>query len=172
MFPAAGFSLMMKLIHIVGRQNNGKTTLIVELIAELTRRGFRVGTLKHSSHSHELDKPGKDSYLHRTAGACPAAIAARDLMAVYLPRQPEENPFDRLGPLFEHVDLILVEGYHSGPGKKVEVWRKSVGTEPLFTGQDDIDAVITDDVVSTILPVWPRNNIAAIADNIVKELSV
>ena len=163
---------MMRLIHIVGRQNNGKTTLIVELIAELTKRGFRVGTLKHSSHTHELDRPGKDSYLHRTAGACPAAVAAKDLMAVYLPRQPEENPLDRLAPLFEHVDLVLVEGYHSGPGKKVEVWRASVGTTPLFSERNDIDAVITDDAVATRLPVWPRSGITAIADNIIKELSL
>ena len=160
----------MRLIHIVGRQNNGKTTLIVELIAELTKRGMRVGTLKHSSHTHELDRPGKDSYLHRTAGACPAAVAARDMMAVYLPRKPEENPFDQLGPLFENVDLILVEGYHSGPGKKFEVWRSSVGTTPLFTEQNDIDAVITDDAVPNLLPVWPRNNITVITDNIIKEL--
>ena len=46
----------MKLIHIVGRQNNGKTTLIVELVNEFIKRGLRIGTMKHSGHEHELDK--------------------------------------------------------------------------------------------------------------------
>lgn len=162
----------MRIIHILGRQKNGKTTLIVDLVNEFTKRGIRVGTLKHSSHSHELDKPGKDSYLHRLAGACPAAIATKDLMAVYLPKKPGENPFDKLEALFNYTDLILVEGYISGPGKKIEVWRESVGTAPLFTEQNDIESVITDDVIATTLPVWSRKDIATIADNILKLVSI
>ncbi|RJP80077.1 MAG: molybdopterin-guanine dinucleotide biosynthesis protein B [Desulfobacteraceae bacterium] len=162
----------MRIIHIIGRQKNGKTTLIVDLISEFIKRGIRVGTLKHSSHSHELDKPGKDSYLHRIAGACPAAIATKDLMAVYLPKKPGANPFDQLEILFDKTDLILVEGYISGPGKKIEVWRKSVGTAPLFMERNDIEAVITNDVIATTLPVWPRKDIADIADNIMKLVSM
>lgn len=156
----------MKLIHIVGRQRNGKTTLIVELLQEMTRRGIRVGTLKHSSHAHELDKPGKDSFLHRQAGGIPAAIATLDQIAVYLPKEPSENPLDKIGILFKDVDLILIEGYISGPGKKVEVWRSEISESPLHTEKENIEAVITDDPVETHLPVWPRKNIAALTDKI------
>jgi molybdopterin-guanine dinucleotide biosynthesis protein B len=162
----------MKMIHILGRQNNGKTTLIVDLVQEFTIRGIRVGTLKHSSHDHELDRPGKDSYLHRKAGACPAAIATKEMIAVYLPKKPEENPFDKIESLFHHIDLILVEGYLSGPWKKVEVWRKSVNTVPIFSERKDIEAVISDDDIETTLPVWPRKNIAFIADEILKMAEV
>jgi molybdopterin-guanine dinucleotide biosynthesis adapter protein len=158
----------MKIIHILGRQNNGKTTLIVDLVHELIKRDIRVGTLKHSSHEHELDRPGKDSYLHRMAGACPAAIATKNMMAVYIPRHTGENPFDKLDPLFHQTDLILVEGYLSGPGKKIEVWRKSAASAPLFLERKDIEAVISDDDIETTLPVWPRNNIAFVADQILK----
>ncbi len=77
----------MKTIHLVGRQNHGKTTLLVELIEELTRRGIRVGTIKHTSHVHELDTPGKDSFRHRQAGADPVAVVSKDLIGVYLPRE-------------------------------------------------------------------------------------
>ena len=57
----------MNRIHIVGRKNHGKTTLIVEVLAEFHRRGIRVGAIKHSAHRRELDPPGKDSYRHREA---------------------------------------------------------------------------------------------------------
>ncbi len=156
----------MKLIHIVGRQNNGKTTLIIDLLKELKARGLNVGTLKHSSHVHELDKPGKDSFLHREAGGYPAAVATKDQLAVYMTRQPEENPFNHIAPLFEKTDLVLIEGYISGPGKKVEVWRKELGTDPLVLERDDIVAVVTDDKIETDQPVWPRSDISNLADNI------
>ena len=59
----------MHRLHIIGGKNHGKTTLIVELVQELTKRNLRVGTIKHTHHRHELDVPGKDSYRHRLAGA-------------------------------------------------------------------------------------------------------
>jgi len=158
----------MKIIHIVGRQKNGKTTLIVDLIAEIIKRGISVGTLKHSSHSYELDKPGKDSFLHRKAGSIPAAIATKDQMAIFLPRKLNENPFEKMAPLFNNTDLVLVEGYVSGPGKKVEVWRKEAGTSPLISEQNNIEAIITDDFIKTDRPVWPRKDISRLADNILE----
>ncbi|MCP4022340.1 MAG: molybdopterin-guanine dinucleotide biosynthesis protein MobB, partial [Desulfobacteraceae bacterium] len=63
----------MNPFHIIGQPQSGKTTLITDIIKELTAKGAQVGSLKHSSHVHELDKPGKDSFLHRKAGASPAA---------------------------------------------------------------------------------------------------
>ncbi len=156
----------MKLIHIVGRQNNGKTTLIVELVKELNKRGLRIGTIKHSGHEHELDKPGKDSYRHRHAGGTPAAAVTANMMAIYLPRQVNENPLEKLHPFFNDVDLLIIEGFVDGPGKKIEVWREKVGTVPRVLEREDIDVVITDDNIDTQITVWPRNDIAKIADNI------
>ena len=45
----------MKRLHIIGGKNHGKTTLVVELVEEFTRRGMTVGTIKHTHHQHELD---------------------------------------------------------------------------------------------------------------------
>jgi molybdopterin-guanine dinucleotide biosynthesis protein B len=89
-------------------------------------------------------------------------------MAIFLPREPHENPFEKIAPLFNQTDLILVEGYASGPGKKVEVWRKEAGTEPLVLQQSSIEAIITDDPIKTDRPVWPRKNIVSLADHILK----
>ena len=153
-------------LQIIGHPGCGKTTLIVEIIEELVKRRFKVGTIKHSAHHHELDKPGKDSFLHREAGGYPAAVATKNQLAVYMTRQPQEDPFNDLAPLFEKTDLVLIEGYISGPGKKVEVWRKELGTTPLVLERDDIEAVVTDDKIETDRPVWPRSDISNLADHI------
>ena len=162
----------MNLIHIVGRQNNGKTTLIVALIAELKKRNIKVGTLKHSSHSHELDKPGKDSFLHRQAGADPAAVVTNNMMAVYMPVDPNKDPVEKLKPLYKGCDLIILEGNHLGKGLKIEIWRKEVGTEPIAGEQNDIKALITDDDIRIGIPVWPLKDVKIIADNIIELLDL
>ena len=76
----------MKRLHIVGRKNSGKTTLIVDLVQLLTKNGCRVGTIKHTHHHHELDTPGKDSHRHREAGAELVGVVSRSMTAVFRPR--------------------------------------------------------------------------------------
>lgn len=112
----------MNRIHIVGRKNHGKTTLVVELVREFCRRGIRVGTIKHSRHVHELDTPGKDSHRHRAAGGQPAAILTGDSVGVFLSRDGR-NEYERLEPLFADCQIVLVEGDIEAGGVKVEVWR-------------------------------------------------
>ena len=156
----------MKPIHIVGRRNHGKTTLLVELVEELTRRGVRAGTIKHSSHSHELDTPGKDSFRHRQAGASPVAIVSKDLIGVYLPRAADTDFYDCLAGMFAGCDLVLVEGHLEGPGVKIEVWRQAVGGSPLAAERDDVVAVVSDDPISLDVPVWSRKDLAGLADQV------
>lgn len=156
----------MKCIHVVGRRNHGKTTLLVELLEEFSRRGVRTGTIKHSSHSHELDTPGKDSFRHRRAGANPTAIVSKDLIGVYLPRQPGADFYDCLAGMFTGCDLVLVEGHLDGPGVKIEVWREAVGGPPLATERGDVAAVVSDDPLSLDVPVWPRSDVAKLADRL------
>jgi molybdopterin-guanine dinucleotide biosynthesis protein B len=157
----------MKLVHIIGRKNNGKTTLIVELIQELKQRGVTVGTLKHSGHEHELDTPGKDSYRHHAAGGNPAVVMTRNQVAIYLTRDPQDDFLEKLGPLYSATDVVLVEGYINGPGKKIEVWRQEVGTAPLVHEREDIVAVVTNDTLDIDLPILPRDDITGLAKFII-----
>lgn len=154
----------MKLVHIIGRQDHGKTTLVRELIAELTRRGIRIGSIKHSSHTHELDSPGKDSHAHRAAGANPAVIMAANLTAAFIAPAPGEDMYARVAPLFAACDLVLVEGDSDGPGEKIEVWREGQGGAPIAAGRGGIAAVVTDDPAGVAIPVIRRGDIAAVAD--------
>ncbi|MBN1653070.1 MAG: molybdopterin-guanine dinucleotide biosynthesis protein B [Deltaproteobacteria bacterium] len=155
-------------IHIVGRRHHGKTTLIARLIPRFSSRGIRVGTIKHSSHFHELDTEGKATYQHREAGASPVAAITRGLSAVYLHDLSDQDCYDKLMPLFDDCDLLLIEGDLERKGVKVEVWRKGLNTAPLASERTDIRAVITDDPVDLAVPVWPRADLDCIADRLLE----
>lgn len=156
----------MKALHIVGHKQSGKTTLVVDLIRELTGRGVRVGTLKNCGHEHELDAPGKDSFKHREAGAWPVAISAPNMMALYVPNNGDANPYEYFRASFGDCDLLLIEGGIDGPGPKLEVWRTVVEKAPKATGRDDVCGIVSDDPVEIDLPVYPRKDVAALADRV------
>lgn len=160
----------MKRLHIVGRKNSGKTTLIVELVSYLRSQGVRVGTIKHTHHQHELDVPGKDSYRHRTAGASAVGILSPGMNAVFWPTQAPDQPAESAGgkyalfeSLFAPLDLVLVEGDLYTTAPKVEVWRPEVGVPPLAGETPGIRAVIGDvrpPELSHSVPLWPRSHLA------------
>ena len=113
-------------IHIVGRKNSGKTTLVCDLVRELTRLGRRVATIKHTHHNHELDTPGKDSHKHRESGAAGVGILSSQMTAAFVPvsrDEDEETRYARFNIMFNDCDLIVVEGDLSTVATKIEVWR-------------------------------------------------
>jgi molybdopterin-guanine dinucleotide biosynthesis adapter protein len=155
----------MNTLHIVGGKDHGKTTLILDLLRELTGRGLRVGTIKHTSHRHDLDTPGSDSYQHRQTGAVPAAIVTSELVGVFFPRPVDF--YEHLAPLYADCDLVLVEGHMDHVAPKIEIWRRSLGTPCLAADRGDILALVTDDPVEISVPVWPRSDIRSMADRLI-----
>jgi molybdopterin-guanine dinucleotide biosynthesis protein B len=134
----------MKPIHIIGHAGCGKTFLIVKLIKEMIKRDIKVGSLKHSAHVHELDKPGKDSFLHREAGAVPASMITSSMAAIYLPTADELTPEKILEKYYCNVDIVLIEGWISGPYDKIEIWHNKVKRKPLFSFVEHVRAFVTD----------------------------
>jgi len=161
-------------IHIIGRKNSGKTTLMVELVEHLSSLGCRVGTIKHTHHHHELDTPGKDSHQHRQAGAVAVGILSPGMSAVFRPqvsREPASARYEWLARMFSDCDLVLVEGDCQTTAPKVEVWRASVGSEPMATRDPSILAVVTDDPMAMPVAVWPRSDVSSLAHRI-RELGI
>ncbi len=162
----------MKRIHIIGGKNHGKTTLVAELVQELSSRGYRVGTIKHTHHQHELDSPGKDSHKHREAGAAVVGILTRSLNAVFW--QPDsaefstsDDRYEAFSESFADCQLTLVEGDTQTDAPKIEVWRQSLGSEPLARTDPSIQAIVSHDEAEGLdTPVWPRADVAAVADKI------
>lgn len=158
----------MRRVHVIGRKNSGKTTLVAELVRALTSRGYSVGTVKHTHHRHELDTPGKDSHQHRLAGATAVGILSPDVSAVFWPTgdRGESARYEEMAPIFSRCDLVLVEGHSSTSAPRIEVWRSATGASPLAEGDLKIEAVVTDDPVSVEIQVWPRADIGRLADQV------
>lgn len=160
-----------RIFGISGWKNSGKTGLTVRLVAELTRRGYRISTIKHAHHDFDIDKPGADSFRHREAGAREVAIVSDKRFAIMheLGDEPEPRLDDILARLAP-CDLVLIEGYKREPVPKIETRRLDARSrEPLAPNDPHIVAIAADHpVTDTALPVFDLDDTAAIADFIVR----
>jgi len=156
----------MRIFGLVGWSGSGKTTLMRELLPELIGRGYRVSTMKHTHHNFDIDKPGKDSYMHREAGAHEVLITGAKRWAIlHENRQTPEPSIDSLLARMEEVDLVLIEGFKSHPHSKMEVHRPAVGKELLAAEDETIVAVATDGELSwNGAPLIDLNDVPAVAD--------
>lgn len=157
---------------VTGWKNSGKTTLVEALVRELTRRGYRVATVKHAHHAFDIDREGTDSWRHRAAGAREVAIVSAKRWALMHELQDEAEP--PLGAILERLspcDLVLVEGYKRDTHRKIEARRRAAADiAPLSPGDPAIVAIAADHAVEgTALPVFALDDIAAIADFIVAD---
>jgi molybdopterin-guanine dinucleotide biosynthesis protein MobB len=173
---------MIPAIAFVGKQNSGKTTLLVQVIAELAGRGMNIGTIKHHSHSgFEFDIEGKDSWRHRQAGSVYSVVAAPDQMAC-VRQLSEDLPVERIiAEMSEQsvplLDLILVEGYRHSSLPTIELFRAANPTDQerdLGGEGNEIIAVVTDQprivqqAEAAAIPTFTFEDITALATFILK----
>ena len=154
-----------RVLGIVGWSGSGKTTLLTKLIPLLVERGLRIATLKHAHHSFDVDKPGKDSYEHRKAGASEVIIssAQRWVLMHELGGDAEATLLyllQRLSP----CDLVLIEGYKGEKHTKIEVFRESNGKSPLFPEDEHIVAIASDQKITATIPCVDLNDVDAVAN--------
>ncbi len=164
----------MKIFGLVGWSGSGKTTLVANLVPELIGRGYTVSTMKHTHHNFDIDKPGKDSHQHRLAGATEVLLTGSKRWALlHENRDVHEPSIDDLLARLEEVDLVLIEGFKSHKHQKMEVHRPAVGKPLLCPDDPTIVAVASDvELPDVTLPVIGLENVAAIADFIVGQLSL
>lgn len=163
----------MKVFGIAGYSGSGKTTLLEKLIPEMTRRGLKVSVIKHAHHGFDIDRPGKDSYRHREAGAAEVLLSCNDRWALMHERRNEAEP--SLNELLGHLspcDLVLIEGFKQEPVPKIEVYRPENGKPPLFSERKDILAVASPVAIESTLPCLDLNDVVAIADFIINDLKL
>jgi molybdopterin-guanine dinucleotide biosynthesis adapter protein len=137
--------MTMRVIGLAGWSGSGKTTLVTSVIPVLVARGLKVATVKHAHHEFDLDRPGKDSWLHRQAGAREVAIVSGRRWAIMheLDGDPEPPLMEILTKL-SPVDLVIVEGFKRHAHPKLEIFRAAVGKPLLHPDDDCIIAVATD----------------------------
>ena len=160
----------MKLIGLAGWSGAGKTTLLTRLIPCLGARGVGVSTLKHAHHHFDVDKPGKDSWKHREAGARQVLVASENRWALMTELRGAPEPdlrylLSRLSP----VDLVIVEGFKRDALPKIEVHRAENG-KPWIHPEDPRIRAIASDVAppADTLPRAPLDDAEAIADLVLR----
>ena len=160
----------MRIIGLAGWSGSGKTTLVTKLIPRLLARGLRVSTLKHAHHGFDLDQPGKDSFMHRAAGATEVFISSAKRWAIlHELREEPEWDLSALVAKMSPVDLVLVEGFKRDAFPKLEIHRAANGKPLLHPDDPHIVAVACDSAVpDTKVPVVDLNDIEAIADLLLK----
>jgi len=155
----------VRLIGLAGWSGAGKTTLLSHLIPELARRGVTVSTIKHAHHAFDIDRPGKDSHIHREAGAHQVLVASARRWALMTEhRDAPEPPIETLLAQLAPVDLVIVEGFKRAPHPKIEVYRAANGKPWLHPEMPEIRAVIADLRPQSSLPWVALDAIADAAD--------
>ncbi|PLX39167.1 MAG: molybdopterin-guanine dinucleotide biosynthesis protein B [Hyphomicrobiales bacterium] len=163
-------------IGVTGWKNSGKTTMVVGIVGELTRRGYRVSTVKHAHHAFDVDHEGTDSYRHRGAGAGEVAlVSGYRWVLMHENRENEEEP--GLGdflPRFAPCDVVIVEGYKRESYPKLEVRRLEASrNDPLALTDPTVFAIASDHAVDdTDKPVFSLDDIGAITDFIIETFGI
>ncbi|EMG7912363.1 TPA: molybdopterin-guanine dinucleotide biosynthesis protein B [Enterobacter cloacae] len=162
---------MTPVLAIAAWSGTGKTTLLKKLIPALCARGIRPGLIKHTHHNMDVDKPGKDSYELRKAGAAQTMVASRERWAL-MTETPDEAPLDLayLVSRMDHstLDLVLVEGFKHEAVAKILLFRSDAGHDvSVLTLDEHVIAVASDVALDVEVPVLDLNDEDKIAEFIV-----
>lgn len=157
------------ILAFVGHSGSGKTTFVEKLIALLTRQGIRVAVIKHDVHGFEMDKPGKDTWRHKQAGAVATLISSPNKIGLVMDSEHDHSP-EELLPLLHFADLVITEGYKRSPLPKIEVFRpEATGDEaPLNLNDPNLLALISDSKAllaenAIDLPIFSPRDVDAVA---------
>lgn len=164
---------MIPLLAISAFSGTGKTTLLKQLIPLLQDRGIRCGLIKHTHHDMDVDKPGKDSYELRKAGASQVMAASQKRWALMTETPGNDEPdFHSLASRMDQssLDIILVEGFKHESLPKIVLWRGGDEERLRSLLDEDVIAVASDCTLSLPFPVININNPKMVTDFILKWL--
>lgn len=161
-----------KVFGLVAWSGVGKTTLLEKLLTHYAEQGVRVSVIKHTHHQFDIDRPGKDSFRHREAGAHEVMLVSNQRWVLMHENRTEPEP--PLAELLKHLspcDLVLLEGYRQAAIPKLELWRAAhaeAAQRPLHAAGDAHILAVASDTPEALadrspVPVLDLNDIPALA---------
>jgi molybdopterin-guanine dinucleotide biosynthesis protein B len=161
------------IVSFVGHSGSGKTTFIEKLIPLLVLAGVKTAIIKHDVHGFEMDKPGKDTWRHKKAGAAATIISSDRKIGLVMDADHDHQPHE-LAFMLDFVDMIITEGFKHGPYPKIEVFRPDAtgDTAPLCLGDPQLLAVISDRTVGCDAPVFGLDDFQPVADFMMERLGI
>ena len=161
---------MPPVLAIIGKKNCGKTTLIEKLIPEFINLSFRIGTIKHHHGAIDMDRPGKDTWRHKQAGAHTVVLSSPAGLGI-IRDIPGEIPVTELADLyFSDMDLVLIEGYKKETLPKIEIFRSAVHAEPLSDPGETLLAIVSDVEVRRDIPRFSLSETRQLAEFLVERV--
>lgn len=165
---------VIPLLGITAYSGTGKTTLLKKVIPLLAKKNIQVRIIKHTHHDMEIDKPDKDSYQLRQAGAKQTLIAGQQCWALMTETSNNTaldltylaNQFDP-----QQTDLILVEGFKEESIPKIALYRATSNRPFLDIMDQHAIAVASDDKHATQLLQLDINSPEQMADYIANWLT-
>jgi molybdopterin-guanine dinucleotide biosynthesis adapter protein len=164
-------TLPVPCLCIVGFSNSGKTGVTVALVTQLRQNGLRVGTIKHDVHGFEMDRPGKDSWRHKQAGALTTIISSPHQIGMVRDVDYDHQPHELL-PLFSGMDIVLIEGFKRANLPKIEVHRPENKNMPACEDDPLLLAVVSNAPLQWGVPVYSFKNMADLADLIMTRFAL
>ena len=160
---------MSKIIGITGLKDVGKTYYASLIIKLLVKSGYKIGSIKHAHHDFDIDKPGTDSFKHREAGANQVIISSSKRWAKITENNNEnEKSLDELIQELQNVDVIVVEGFKKNNYPKIEILSKDLKNRNKET--KNVIAIVSEDLIDTITPVYKENDIENLVEFIIKKI--
>nr|WP_320114649.1 molybdopterin-guanine dinucleotide biosynthesis protein B [uncultured Desulfuromonas sp.] len=162
-------------VSFIAKSGTGKTTLVEKVIAELKKRHFRVGAIKHDAHRFDIDHPGKDSHRFTEAGADTMLVCSSSKLALVKQHRQAPEINDLIATYFSDVDIVLTEGFKQSSMPKIEVFRHHYSTELISRGDTpdpSLIAVASDTPLEVDVPLFELEDINALADFIVSTFSL
>ena len=161
---------MYTVSFIAASSNSGKTTLIEKVVHILKGRGLRVAVIKHAAKGFDIDRPGKDSWRFREAGADAVMLVGPDSMAL-MKKISREPALDEFETILHDIDVVIREGFKKDGGNRIEVFRSGVsGEQPLCMTDTSFIALVSDAPFSIAIPRFDLNDAAAVASFIIAKL--
>lgn len=159
------------ILCIVGVSGSGKTSFIERLIPELKRKGLKIAVIKHDFHDRfEMDKPGKDSWRIKKAGADISIISSPKRIALQMVVDHDHDPVEILEYIPKDINLVLAEGYKSSLHPKIEIVKK--GNEPICKDDPNLLALIGDEEKKSKLTQFKKSQIKEVTEFIIKKLGL
>ena len=164
---------MQKIIGVCGFKNSGKTTLVEKLVLHLTEQGYKISTVKHAHHDFDIDHEGRDSFRHRKAGATEVAVISQQRWAIMHELRGDVPPsLDAVLTKLAPCDLVIVEGYKRDNHDKIEVRNLELSHPILADDDPTIVAVAANGKIASSVPVFDRDDVAALAQFILQHVGL
>jgi len=113
----------MFIVAVVGSKKSGKTTAVETLVRGLTKRGYKVATVKHIPETgFTIDTKGKDTWRHAKAGARTVISVAPNELSVIRKADTTKYSLEQLITECEDdVDFLILEGFKRLIGQNLAV---------------------------------------------------